>query len=515
MVAYRSRRAVRACAAVLSACIALTGCGTYPLTGKLAADITPKPAGEGAIAFAGDIADAMDAVDAQRQLYFKAVGDHAHGRRILGTSLLVLSGLAVYKGITSDSESTKHWLARAGAFGGAAFAVGTFLSNKSAEGAYLSGYRDITCSLLWARPLLIRQDEFAAWSKEVDALERKIAQVDLELSRVQTLRYQELELPGGDQINTRLGDEFKHLYDALAKSRKLLENSRTLQRRVQTAGFTLRRRVEAIVADISGRVHATENALPAAQTAVSDVQTFTKTFQGIKPVQQEDTGGAGAKSDGKPSTESDTSKPAATAATTAKPAAQTTLGQQADATVLKQQARIKKLEADAKKKAATQKPKPLATPKVTEKHRLSLRTQLSQLYAQHRKVNMMLVGVNELLRTVKELDPCKEAGEGALVVSPDVEEMNLDAGKSVQFSITGGKGVPRVWLVGAKADGSKEITLTTSVDAGTVIAKVTAPEEASAGTSYLVVTDGVGRQKEEIALKIVPKPAEKKEEDKK
>ena len=58
------------------------------------------------------------------------------------------------------------------------------------------------------------------------------------------------------------------------------------------------------------------------------------------------------------------------------------------------------------------------------------------------------------------------------------------------------------------------LTLTTTVESGSVIAKVTVPADAPTGTSYLVFTDGAGKQKEQVTLNVQAKPAPKQEEPK-
>lgn len=523
--------------------VALTACSPFLLHEGLDDDLSPvrqagttlpgQPGGsqssEDRFPFAGDIAAALDAANGQRLLYFAAVRGNARDRNIVGASLITLSAWSVYKGITSDSTSTKRLLALAGATGAGIYGLGAYLTNREAEQAFLAGYRGITCLIIRSRPLLIRDSEFRQWSDDVDALQEKIASVDLTLSKVQTKRYQELEQLGGAELHRNLEVEFRHLYDALAKSRKLLNVSRSLQQRVQTAGFTLRRRVELVVANVNEEVHRTEHDLPKLESLVANYSNITKTFSSIKPVEQGDTGAAdtkggdGARTDatGSPTAPSAASTETSPSAPAVRQPAQTTLGKQVDAQVernVKLEADNKKLkkQLEEQKKAPKAPPAAKTAPKelVSTGDREQLREGLSKLYALHRIVNARLVTFDSMAKSVKDIGQC-DAGAGAgLVISPDVDELAVEPGQTYRFSISGGQGIPRAWLVGVKGGGDKdEITLSMTIENGMAIARVAIPGAAPAGTAYLVITDGSGKQKEEIALQIAAKKPESKKSD--
>lgn len=495
-----------------------SGCSTYPISNKLQADLI-APAPGVAARFAGDIESALDAANDQRTLYWQAVSDNAKARQFAGVALIALSAAAVYKGINSDSDSTKRWLAKAGALGGAAYLGSDYLTNVKAETAYLDAYKEITCSILWTRPLLVAASDYETWLEEVNRLELKIASVDLSLSRVQALRAFELEQPRGRELNKGVGREFRNTINALKAARKLLERSRSLKTRIETAGFALRRRVEDIGAGVGKLAHDTEPPIPNPSNWVTRASSISKSFTDIKPVSQADPadeadtpavesgsdgnadkvagGGGAAATSGK--AEAGGSAEAECASAEA-PMRATANGKDKDP---KSAARIAKLEADNKKlKAKLEAKTPSPVEKISEKERKELRLEVSRMYAQHRKVNALLVGVNDIKESVKAIDPCRGT-DHPLILTPDVNEVTAVPGQTYQFGISGGRGIPKAWLVGSTGgEDKKSIKLATVIENGAVVAKVTIGACAPPGAAQLVVTDADGAQREEVAIKI-------------
>lgn len=511
------------CLRFISLIVALSlvsGCSTYPISSKLQADMIAPASGTTA-RFAGDIESALDAANDQRRLYWQAVSDNAGARQFAGVALIALSAAAVYKGINSDSDSTKQWLAKAGALGGAAYLGSDYLTNAKAETAYLDAYKEITCSILWARPLLVTADDYTKWLNEVNELEGRIALMDLYLSRVQALRAFEVEQPRGRELNKGVDREIRNAINALKAARKLLERSRSLKTRIETAGFALRRRVEDINVGVGRSAHDTERPIPNPSNWVTKASGISKSFTDIKPVSQADpaddadppTGKSG--DDGNADTVSEGGGAApgkAEAISTAPECAgveapkQTTAG--AKDKDPKSAAKIMKLVADNKKlKAKFEAKTPRPVERISEKEREDLRLEISRLYAQHRKVNALLVGVNDIKATVKALDPCRGT-EQLLTLTPDVNELAVVPGLTYPFGIFGGRGIPKAWLVGSTGgEGTKSIKLTTVIENGAVIAKVMVGICAPPGTAQLIVTDADGGQREEITLRVQEPPS--------
>lgn len=531
----------------LSGVLLISGCAQYPRYKGLSSDIsrTPEvtatqagslgrkdtnvnvtkdaspPPVSGEQRFAGDIESAMDAIDHQRNLYFDEVSGSSEARQIAGSSLIGLSAWAVYKGVRSDSDSTKRLLALAGATGAAAYGISTHLQNSETEKAFLLGYRALTCLLVKSRPLLIEQAEFKTWSKDVDDLRDKITDVDKALSVAQTHRYQGLEAAKNNNRSDPqpyVDREFHHLYDALKKARTLLETSHVLQARVATAGFALRRRAELVVADVSTEVQRNEHDIPKLEGLVTTTSNITKTFAAIKPIEPGDTGADDLGNKGNAPAPAPNGGDAQKVEESPKvaPATPETIGKQVDELVKKNKDLVAKNKNLAKEnKELKSKPKAVddADKKVREAERVCLRKLLSSLYAQHRKVNLMLSNFAALNKSVKDVEQCTSGSGTFLTISPSVDELTVQPSQQYQFSISGGAGIPKAWLIGAKStDDANQMKLVMTVEGDSVVATVTVPAKPPTGTSYLVITDGSGKQREEIALNIA-KAAPKKENE--
>jgi hypothetical protein len=469
--------------------------------------------------------DAIDAADRMRTVYMDGVRHRSFRHDAFGMGVIAMTAVAVYKGVTADTDGTRKYLAKAGAAGGAYYTANTFFNSTDVEVAFLQGYRDVTCRILRARPFLIDADAYRPWKHRVIELEHAITEVDTRLSQLQSLHFQELELNHGKEVHARLGREFHDIVDALRRARLLLKHAIAYQGRVETAGFALRRDVEMIVSDVSQRTHAARRELDPADTLVAKFRATAKAYGSIKPVDQEETGdttsGAEPKAtpntDGKGAVEDDgkseEGKAAPKAATPAPSSPATSPGGKA---MDDQSAKIKRLEALQKdlqaKVAKLEKDKAPAKPStavsmIPPEERLQLRRDLAQLYHRHRKVNEMLIRHDALYQTVKNLEICQPESALLLTLTPDVDSLKVVAGQTYQFSIHGGRGIPRALLVGAKGSGDKEIKLTVVIESGAAIAKVVMPAAPAAGTAYLVVTDSAGIQKEEVALEIEAAPA--------
>jgi hypothetical protein len=477
------------------------------------ADGKPAVKAKPIVTFAGDIADAVDAASDQRSLYFDALTNQARLRNATGAAIIGLSALTVYRGISgADSDSTKHLVAKAGGLSAAAYGIGTFFSNKDAESAYLSGYRAVTCAILSARPFLISKDEFDIWKDQVEELDSEIDKTDALLVRLQSLRRQEIESVMGEKtFHHSVDEDLSRAKKGVKNSRNLLKIASAFQHRVNTAGFTLRRRVELIIASVSENIQGSERDIIKLDGLLANAQTLTKGFSEIKPVPliiEMDSDHP----DGSPSSP-DTSKFLAIGKSKKhngpKPAtAQSKLGQDADNQVLKVEAlnaQVKELQDDKRILQLAAKGIVPAKPekKVQDTDRANLMDQLSDLYSQHRKVNTLLAGVHSLYQSVRDIPGCKAPGQAILSVSPDVSEMSVAAGQTYPFSILGGTGIPRASLVGTK---DENIKLTMHIESGVVVAKVEVLPDAQEGTTHLIITDASGTQKEEITLNITPKP---------
>lgn len=510
---------------LLTAAIVAGGCSNYPISPRLQNDIV-QPSGEAPVRFAGDIDGALAAANDQRMLYWNEVSTRANTRQFVGTSLLALSAAAVYKGIRSDSESTKRWLAQAGAIGGAVYMGNEYLTNDKAESAYLKGFREITCLILWTRPLLIPQEEHAKWRQELDDFERMILTTDRKVSELQEEQALARDRANGNAIKSGVPRELRAAVDALRSARRLLDRSRALDAKLATNGSILRRRVEAVVADIGNTVHASEKNVQPLTMSITTASAINRTFRDIKPEEPpgQDASAADSTSDADDKTvQSEVGNAAATAgaqdtecaqkddAKDAKPSDPAAKNGQtkAETDIKSLQGKVKTLEKmvsnlkSGKQAAASAPPSnPMLEDKIVNLRR-DIKQRISELYAKQRRVNRLLVGIKEIKDSLKAVDPCQKDDGTQLTLSPDTDELAVTAGNTYQFGIAGGKGIPRVSLLGQTGDDDKKgLKLTTVIEGGKVLAKIAVGACAPPGVAHLEVTDADGRQKEEVKLTI-------------
>jgi hypothetical protein len=533
------------------ACVGITlaGCGPYLRMPDLSFDVNPQarraaqtadgknaaPQEPDRVPLAGEMDAALLSLDKTRIGLHDLAAQRATVRRLTAAVLIPLSGWAVYKGVTSDSQSTKHLLALAGVTGSGIYAGYSFYDSPNAERAYLEGYRDLTCVMIGARPLLITQSEFEQWQGEIVNLETIYQQTDLLLSRMQSLHNQERDLPGGQGNNRSLEREFRHVYDALKKARTLLDAAHELEGRIKTAGSALRRKAEIVQANVNFVVQANESKVPKpGELASNQYQEIVKTYAVIKPVEQPEGGGGGggagdgAKGDGKTDAGKGGKTESMTAATEQpKPAAggaasgQTRVLAEELPRLMEEQIRVRRdaertiaqlraqlAQARTAKSDAAGQAGAAGTVMVASGDRLALRQYLSELYAQHRRVNAMLVTFDALARSVRNISECNAGAPPLLSVTPDVGSLDLKPGNNYQFSVTGGEGgnafITLGGMIGSNKDGqSKDITLSPSVVGNIQIAKITVPADMPDGVAWLDIADAARKQRLRIKLNIL------------
>lgn len=508
----------RSLAAVLAVSVFLSGCtgflNTYLRTEKLDADIVipaVKP-GESPKAelFAGGMSSAIDAANEQRLLYFTAVSSKATTSDAIGTGLIALSALTIYKGITTNSESAKRLLGLGGVTAGGLYAYNTYYSNKEADGVYLSGFRAISCAMLRARPILFEKAEYKLFTDGVSDLGKKIESVGNDLDKIAIHRGMELDhererlikdakkaLKGSTdekkikaalkipRFNKRLVDvRIDAGYEALARARALLRNAQLLEQRIDTSGFNLRRRVDLIAAAVNEELSRVDKDIPKLDGLLAGIGQAGVNFKAVKP---------------------DSTFTTSTEKSESPLASSFSVYSDADISEINQPEQKGAAQSSSKGRD------PLAPESgvITAQILSDLAAKVNHLYAKQRSVSKTLLSYRALGKQVTDLADCRFGSVAPLKISPDKDELVVEQGMQYQFAITGGRGIPKAWLVGgiaAEADGKK--ALETVVEQNQVVAKVTIPANTPKGVAYLVVTDGQGQGHEEVALVIDkdPKP---------
>lgn len=504
---------------VLALSLSLSGCAgfmnTYLRGEKLDADIA-IPAVKTGMApepekFAGGMSSAIDAANEQRLLYLTAVSRKAATSDAIGAGVIALSAASIYTGITTTADSAKRLLALFGATAGGLYAYNTYYANKEADAAYLSGFRAISCAMLRTRPILFEQGEFGNYRDAIGVLEEQIKTVGNQLDAIAITRGMELDAekkllmdaaekpvkgvaksatrPAVPRFQKRVIDvRIEAGYDALKRARLLLRSAQLLEQRVDTAGFNLRRRVDLITAAVNEELSRVDKDIPKLDGLLAGIGQTGMNFKAVKP----------------DATFTSTAEKAESPL-----ASSFSIQSDTDAARSDPQDAGGK---DKSKNTARQRDPLAPVSAISITTLVDLAKSVNQLYETQRTVSKTLGSYRALGKQVVDLDDCRFGSVAPLKISPDKDEMVVEQGKPYQFAITGGRGIPKAWLLGgiaAEADGKK--TLETVVEQSQVIAKVFIPKDAPKGVAYLVVTDGQGQHHEEIALLIEKDPVEPKQ----
>lgn len=508
----------------------LVGCQSNLFNPHLKHGSLVDPSSEArAIHFAGDVESAIDAANDQRELYFKAVGDRAFFRNSIATALIPLSAALVYKGLTTDSVSARRNIALGGATAGAGYAFFGWFTNRTGEAAYLEGYRGITCAILRTRPYLIPADDFVAWQENAATLRAEVKKLDDMTNRaeIQLRIYGEM-IGEWDRYARNVFSEIRAARTARLAGEKKLKQYSSLKPRIETAGFTLRKRVDLMVTAVSEEVQRSEPRLDQLQSVVSGIASQnTANVDALRP-DTLDLREFTFPDNPKGAASADNKGAAAPAATTSNP------GSAIDAEILKltrklaelnpaqaktskdaqkTQKELKELKAqvDALKKARAAMPAAPGSDAVASAKEITrvrdalsnartpLALQKALVYQARNKVDTMFERVYRLHRATRDIPECRSTSGTNLAVTPS-EDQVLKDGESLRFTVTGGAGVPRLLLSGSTGSGENETKLNVSIVGGIVTATVTPGKTLPPGPVYLVITDANGKHQEEIVI---------------
>lgn len=505
---------------------------------------------ERTIHFAGDVEAAIDDVNVQRRRYFEAVGDHAVFRNKTALFLIPLTAAMVYKGLTTDSVSARRNLALGGATLGAGYGMFNWFTNREGEAAYLAGYRSITCAVWRVRPFLIPTEDYDKWLLDVVALEPLVRQLDRLENKmeVELSRYQ--ELGETNKFIRHVKSDLRDARRARIAGEKKLKQSAMLKGRVETTGFVLRKRVDLIVTSVSEAIQRSEPQIDQLKGLVNSIASqVAANVEALRPdtlnLRDEKEFDTPAEPDAKgPKVE----PPVAPAVAAADPTVsaqlnaaiksvadlktkQATIKAEGDKGRKAAEAALKKLEArvDALKKRLDAVRAPTMEEAVNDvrERAIAQRRDLlergladqsirlvdlkARVYQARNKVDAMFERVYKVALSTRDAEQCRASGTPALAVTP-ADDQVLALGGVLNFTITGGEGIPRVHLAGNNGgDADNEVKLTVTVVAGVLNAAVKADKKLPAGPLLLVVIDGTGKQREEITITMKASLASKPE----
>ena len=180
------------------------------------------------LAYAASLNQAFAAANEQRNLYLDRVNEHHAIRSSASVVLYALSAWVVYKGLVSDSASSRRNIALGTATGAATYALGNWFTNPQQEAAYLQGFRGITCAMWQVRPYLVPAGDYSQFLKNRITLENQLKKLDS--------TYEELRL--AERQFREVGNETE--LSKIATDFRLAERTR---RRAHSTLLTHRRRV--------------------------------------------------------------------------------------------------------------------------------------------------------------------------------------------------------------------------------------------------------------------------------
>ena len=522
----------------------VSGCASfwrpYIVGEKLDNDVEIAP--DAKARFAGDIDAAFEAANEQRNLYLAAVNNHSTGRTIASSALYFLSAWTVYKGVVTDSTAARRNLALGTTLGAATYAFGNWFSNPPAEAAYLHAYRGITCAMWQMRPYLMTLPDYAGFKGRAASLGTDVLAFDLHFEKLQSQERQFRELATPREME-KIKSEFAAAARARTRVYAAMNNAVRYSARLDNAGFTLRRRVELIAASVNEEVQRHEPQLERIDSLISQfTNQINRSVEALRPDPlnlRDDNEFAPAVSE--------TPNPPPAAAGAAAPVAGGGGGPGAnldskikqlekkltditkagkadkDQTLKKLKSEIDLLKGQINallKRPSTAGAAVIARveQKVRDgsealvsavdfaKKRLDLQQEKATLLASVRWVE------NDLRRAYtlavgKNVEQCRVTSTSLLTVTPPDEEVSMGVSSEQKFTILGGNGVPKVFLSGDKGSGDSEVGISTAADNGVVSVTVKTKTKVPANPAYLLITDGPGKQREDVRINFIqPKP---------
>ena len=525
----------------LATSLVLSGCSLQPYvrTANLEVSLPPTLSEP---KYAGDLEKAIADVDGQRTEYLNGLAARTKQRNSLSGALIALSAGALYSGLTVDAGSSTRAVANLGTLAGGAYAIGNYSNSSGTELAYIRAANDLTCLVLRTRPWLLKTSEYEPYTEAVKGLESSINAFDA--------LYQQQVAASTDEAEFLKNTKFQRsrLYDA----RLTLRKANNFKGFVETAGFHLRQDAMLVSNTANLEIHRIQPALADPTSFATSLRSTAQAFRDIKPLdvgapdkQEEDTGE-------KPKATSEgataPATPASGAAATPSPST-SDLGKEADklsakitaltesmekekvankntatkteSTIAKQMKEVAALTArlSAVEKAITATdakatlvfaPDKQATEKKASKE---LAEKMSDVFAKLRPVNAALTRAYSLKPFVKDIPECRQHNAQNFAFTLDSDEVTLMPGQSFDVAVTGGEGVPKIWMSGAAGSTVENATptsLTTSIDGGLARAKLVIGTKVPDHDIYITAVDGSGKQKDQIKIIVKAVPAPKK-----
>ncbi len=524
----------------LTASLVLSGCSLHPYVRTDGLETSLPPARVKPLQYAGDLEQAIEDVDKQRSEYLNKLVKRTAQRNSLSGALITLSAAALYSGLTVEAASSTRSVANLGTLAGGAYALGNYSNSPSTELSYIHAANDLTCLVLRTRPWLLTTSAYVEFEEATKTLETSINSLDA--------LYQQQVAVSTDEAEFLRNTRFQRgrLHDA----RLTLRKAYNFKGFVETAGFHLRQDALLVSNTANFEIHRLQPALADPTSFATSLRSSAQAFRDIKPLdvsapdKQEDQSDKGPTA---PPLAGTASAPAPAASAAADSNASSNLGKEADklnaqiaaltkaldlekatnqksfgktnASVAKQ---AKELEALAERLKAVEKAILTTESKavlvmspnkelIEKEAAKNLAKALSDVFQALRPVNAVLTRAYSLKPFVKNIAECQQQDGQAFAFTLDSDEIPLMPGQTFDVAVTGGVGVPKIWMSGAAGSSDEKAaatTLTTTIDGGLARAKLVIGTKVPDHEIYLFAVDGSGKQKDQI--KIIVKAAAKK-----
>ncbi len=520
----------------LASSLLLVGCSLHPYvrTAELENSLPPQRV---KLQYAGDLEQAIADVDRQRSEYLEKLVRRTEQRNSLSGALITLSAGALYSGLTVDASSSTRAVANLGTLAGGSYALGNYTNSPGTELAYIRAANDLTCLVLRNRPWLVKASDYAAFEVASDVLEFHINKLDA--------LYQQQVAAATDEADFLKDTRFQRarLYDA----RQTLRKASNFKGFVDTSGFHLRQDALLVSNTANFEIHRLQPSLADPTSFSTSLRSTAQAFRDIKPLdvgapnKQEEEASGSTPPASAPTAAATAPTIPASAASAAKPAASSDLGKEADklanqietltrslekeklankdasnktnrlvAKQVKELAGLTERLAAVEKIITTTDPKAelavIPDKKAAEKvAATALATALSNVFQAMRPVNAVLTRAYSLKPFVKDIPECRLQNAQIFAFTLDNDEITLAPGQTFDVAVTGGVGVPQIWMSGAAGSTDEKAAATsfsTMIEGGVARAKLVIGTKVPDHDIYITAVDGSGKQKDQLKVMV-------------
>ena len=248
--------------------------------------------------FAGNLAKAIDYANAWRTTYYDAVGEQSKLKNAVSLTLIPMSALALFFGITSDSRAGKNAITALAIGGASLFVAGNLLHNVDYQQVYLAGSQAMGCAILAARPLLVEKHRFEEFENALKAINEgiddkvdpgtkigSIADVENKMDKVQWNVDRVRNASPNEPLLNEAEDQLKLAAKVVSKAKTAVTKGRAFKGRVTRSSITLTQVVHNIRDAVSVEIAKREPTLQSVASQVAGLGNFATGFGQISQAQ--------------------------------------------------------------------------------------------------------------------------------------------------------------------------------------------------------------------------------------